>query len=80
MPSVTYDEEADALYVPLAEGLSATQSFVDDCRILDYSAEGSVLGVEFLCVSEGIDLRDRPLARRIEQLISESGHQFKIFA
>lgn len=80
MPGVTYDREADVLYVALADGQSARQSFVDDCRILDYSAEGSVLGVEFVCASEGVDLHDLPFARSIEHLIGESGHQFRIFA
>ena len=80
MPGVTYDQEADVLYVSLVDGLSAKQSFMGDCRILDYSAEGSVLGVEFVCASEGIDLHDLPFAQRIEQLISESGQQFRVFA
>ena len=79
MAGATYDREADVLYVSLADGQSAWQTFVDDCRILDYSAEGSVLGVEFICASEGIDLRDLPFARSIEELIGESGHHFPVF-
>ena len=51
-----------------------------DYRILDYSKDGRVLGVEFLCAREGIDLQDLPFATRIERLIGESGLHFKIFA
>ena len=61
MPEATYDHEADILYVRLRDGeASATQAFLDDLRILDYSADGGVVGVEFICASGGIDLSPNP--------------------
>ena len=80
MASAQYDAEADALYVRLSEGSAERQTYMGDYRILDYSKDGRVLGVEFLCAREGIDLQDLPFATRIEQLIGETGLQFKIFA
>ena len=81
MPHAAYDSEADALYVQLRDGqTSTTQKFLDDLRILDYSADGAVVGVEFISASAGIDLTDVPFAERVEALIGDSGHSFKIFA
>ena len=81
MPEATYDHEGDILYVRLQDGEPpARQVFLDDLRILDYSADGGVVGAEFIGASAGIDLRDVPFAQRMEQLIDESGHSFPIFA
>jgi uncharacterized protein YuzE len=81
MPGATYDPEADVLYVQLTGGeMAATQKFLDDRRILDYSADGAVVGVEFICASEGVDLSDVPFAQSVESLIGQSGRSFKIFA
>ena len=81
MPYATYDSEADILYVELRDDeASTTQKFLDDLRIIDYSADGAVVGVEFIAASAGIDLTDVPSAASVEALISDSGHSFKIFA
>lgn len=80
MAGVTYDEDADVLYVRLVEGDIAGQKFLDDTRILDCNVDGGVAGIEFVCASEGIHLRDLPFSRRVECLIGESGRSFKIFA
>ena len=80
MAGVTYDEEADVLYVRLVEGDIARQKFIDDTRILDYNVDGGVAGIEFVCASEGVDLSDLPFSRRVERLIGESGQSFSVFA
>lgn len=81
MPQAAYDSEAEVLYVQLLDDeTSANQKFLDDLRILDYSADGAVVGVEFIAASAGIDLTDVPFAARVEKLIGQSGHSFKIFA
>lgn len=75
MPDATYDPEADALYVRLRDDEQPeTQEFLDDLRILDYSAGGAVVGVEFIAASAGIDLSGVPFVPRVEELIAESGH------
>ncbi len=80
MEDVTYDNEADILYVRLRRGVSARQGFLGNDRIIDYSEEDDVLGVEFIDASHGIELEDLADASHIEKLIKAAGGQFKIFA
>lgn len=76
--AVTYDVEADVLYVTLAEGDVARSTSLDDLRILDYSEDGAVLGIEFINASAGVDLADIPFQRRVEALIGESGLSMRV--
>lgn len=76
----TYDADADALYVQLSDEAAPHQVFLDDLRIVDYSEDRAVVGVEFLHASEGIDLSDVPFAPTVERLIGESGRSFRVFA
>ena len=79
MADATYDSEADALYVRLRDDEQPeTQEFLDDLRILDYSADRAVVGVEFLAASAGIDLSDVPHAARVQEIIAQSGHAPRI--
>ncbi len=80
---VTYDRETDALYVRLPDTEHVaidSQKILDDVRIIDYSAAGAVVGIEFLDASEGIDLTDVPFASIVEDQIDQSGQTFKVFA
>ncbi len=77
--SVSYDLESDALYVRLFDLPVARTQALGDLRLIDYSADGGVVGVEFLEASTGVDLRDLPFSRRIDTLIRETGHQFPIY-
>jgi uncharacterized protein YuzE len=52
MMEVTYDEEADAMYVRLRSGDFARNERIDDRALLDLDAEGRVLGVEILQASQ----------------------------
>ncbi|MXX18178.1 MAG: DUF2283 domain-containing protein [Dehalococcoidia bacterium] len=79
MPAATYDPEADILYVRLLDDEAVErQTYLDDARIIDHSADGSVIGVEFVGASDGIELGDVPFAQQIEELIGGSGHSFRI--
>ena len=80
MAHVTYDADADVLYVQLMEANIARQTFLDDTRILDHSVDCGVVGIEFVNASEGVDLKDVPFAQRIEALIGGSGPSFMAFA
>ncbi len=65
---VQYDSEADAVYVRLREPIGDVKSRpVDDARIVDYDAEGHVVGVELLDASHGIDLEGLPEADAIAE-------------
>ena len=49
---ITYDKEADAMYIKFKEGEFDRNKKVDDSTILDLDKEGNVLGIELLWVSE----------------------------
>ena len=65
--SVKYDKRADALYVRLGDKpVARTQEFGDG-RLVDYAADGSVVGIELYAVSEGVDLADLPEEHRVRR-------------
>lgn len=72
MISFQYDPEADALYVPFIfwNGQKLRTKQLDDRRNVDYDEDGNVVGLEFLFVSEGIDLTGVPEAERVRELLS----------
>lgn len=76
---VSYDADADTLYVHLNDGSVTHTRFVDDYRAIDYH-EDVVLGIEFIDASVGVDLHDLPFAETVDRLIGESGHRFPVFA
>lgn len=80
MTQVTYDEEADVLYVELDATASARQQSLGDLRIVDYAADGTVIGVEFISASGGVELHDVPFADRIAAAIEDSGLSIRVFA
>lgn len=51
---ISYDKEADAIYIELAKGDFAENKKVDDAIILDLDAKGNILGIELLYVSKRI--------------------------
>lgn len=77
--SVQFDQDADALYVRLLQGNVARTISLDDHRLVDVGDDGSVLGVEFIDVSGGIDLElpgfPAETTARLQVLLV--GHPFK---
>lgn len=49
---ITYDKEADALYIELREGEFAKNNKINDYTIVDLDSENNLLGVEILNASE----------------------------
>ena len=49
---ISYDEDADALYIKLKEGEVAKTKEVDKNTMLDYDSQGNLLGIELLFVKE----------------------------
>jgi uncharacterized protein YuzE len=74
----TYDQEADAIYITFSDKSVASTKALDDLRVIDYDADGSPVGVELLCVSEGVITDDLPYLKDIMHLLE--GIQVKIFA
>ena len=68
MMLIEYDPEADAIFASFRHinpGEDRGATVLDDCRMIHYDAANEVIGVEFLGVSEGIDLTDVPRADEI---------------
>jgi uncharacterized protein YuzE len=66
---IEYDEQADALYIPMGDTAYSRGTDLDDRRRIDYADDGSVVGIELLFPSLGIDIDGLPLdARTIETL------------
>ncbi len=70
------DPEAAAVYVrlsgrPVARTRTVRGSQSD--AAIDYAADGSVVGVELLGVSQGIDLRGVPEPKEVERLLHGLG-------
>ncbi len=49
---ISYDEEADALYIKFGKGSFSKNKKVDDNTILDLDDEGKIIGVEILDASK----------------------------
>lgn len=61
MYKLSTDPRADAIYVQVSDLPIAYSKELDDNRIVDYNYDDAPVGVEFLSVSEGIDLNDLPV-------------------
>jgi len=70
-PSVTHDEDADAIYVRLSDAQVTRTVPLDDLRLVDYAADGSPIGVELLDVSDGVDLQGVPAAEVVARLLPQ---------
>jgi uncharacterized protein YuzE len=77
---VDYDAEADTIYVALQAADVDHTTSLDDHRLLDIASDGSLIGVEFIDVSGGVDTSDLPLRRHVEQLIVASRLPVKLLA
>ena len=54
---ITYDKEADAVYIEFRKGDFAKNKKLDDFTILDLDKGGQVLGIELLKASKRIPLK-----------------------
>jgi uncharacterized protein YuzE len=55
---IEYDKTADALYIRLNDRPRATTREVDDNVIVDIGADGKIVGIELLFVSDYLDPAD----------------------
>ena len=49
--TVTFDREADALYIRFREGKAQRSNDISDGIVMDFDAEGEILGIEILHAS-----------------------------
>ena len=54
---IRYDTEADALYVAFREPHGQVRTWIlDDFRFIDHDEDDTIVGVEFIEVSKGLNL------------------------
>jgi len=78
MMKYRYDEEADAIYIRLTDKDYAYGEELDPERRIDYAVDGTPVGVELLCVSTGVDVRDLPERESIARLLAS--HRIRVLA
>ncbi len=76
--SLSYDREADAIYIVLRDVSYHHGKDLDHARRIDLGADGKPMGIELLNVSHGVDLRDLPERDAVGQLLEQ--HSIKIYA
>lgn len=59
-PRVSYDRSVQALYVTLSDKPYDHGRDLDEDRRIDYAADHTPIGVEFLDVDQGVNLDDVP--------------------
>ena len=72
-PELKHDPDADAVYILLSEKGYHHASFLDENCRLDYAEDGTLIGVEFLYVSDDADVTGVPGHGRIARLLEEHG-------
>ena len=70
---VEYDKQADAIYIYLSDAPYAYGENLDHERRIDFAKDGTPIGVELLCVSEGVNVIDLPNSEEITRIL-ESKH------
>lgn len=70
-----YDAEADAIYIYLSDKPYAYGIDLDDERRIDYASDNTPIGVELLCVSDGVNLDSLPYMHmgKIAQALEAEG-------
>lgn len=75
---IEYDKKADAIYIYLSNAPYACGKNLDHERRIDFDNNGKPIGVELLCVSEGVNLEDLPNRAEIERALADRG--IKVYA
>lgn len=75
---IEHDKKADAIYVYLRDAKYAYGKDLDHERRIDFTQDGTPIGVELLCVSEGVITDDLPNRAEIEHELEDRG--IKVYA
>jgi uncharacterized protein YuzE len=77
---VDYAEDEDIPYLQLLDDSVSWTKPLDHLRLVDFSADGRMIGIEFISASGGIDLRDAPQRERVSRLVGDSGLPMRALA
>ena len=78
LPRLEYDQRADAIYIQLDDKPYAYTKPLDHMRYIDYASDNTPIGIELLCVSEGVAVDDLPVSEQIVKML-EAKH-IKVYA
>ncbi len=67
---ITFDKEADAVYIEFSGGEFASNKKIDNDTIIDLDKNGNILGIELLSVSERIP-KNFLSSVQVENLVSQ---------
>ena len=67
---ITFDKEADAVYIEFFSGEFASNKKIDNDTIIDLDKNGNILGIELLSVSERIP-KNFLSSVQVENLVSQ---------
>ena len=70
---ITHDTDADAIYILLSDKPYAYGKDLDEERRIDYDADNDPMGIELLCVSEGVITDDLPNRAEVERALDDRG-------
>ena len=66
------DAQADAIYIYLINKPYAYGKDLDDERRIDYASDNTPIGVELLCVSNGVNIDDLPHRDKIVDVLESN--------
>ena len=73
---VRYDEEADALYIRLRKGEYYESDEIKEGFILDYDANGNIVGIEILDASSNLTVADLPTVNfEVSRQLTKAGQR-----
>ena len=64
-----YDFDADCAYILIEDLPHSYSRELDETKFIDYSMDGTVIGIELLFVSGGVDISDMPYKAEISELL-----------
>ena len=73
-----YDFDSDCAYILINDLPHSYSKDFDDARFIDYASDGTVIGIELLYVSGGVDVTDLPYGKEISALLESNN--IKVFA
>jgi len=73
-----YDKRANAIYIYLDDRPVDHTEKLDDFRYIDHARDNTPVGIELLCVSDGVITNDLPQRMEIETLLEK--YHIKLFA
>jgi len=76
--AIEYDKEANAAYIHINNKPCAFTKPLDDMRYINYASDNTVVGIELLCVNDGVNLDDLPEQVKIAKLLEKEN--IKAFA